>query len=61
MELKEGLDLCHSHAIPARGVPLTTAGCVATTLDWEQFYEAITDKESTPKEIAASQPREKEI
>jgi hypothetical protein len=34
---------------------------VATTLDWEQFYEAITDKESTQKDIAASQRREKEI
>jgi hypothetical protein len=45
MELKEGLDLCHSHAIPAQGVPLSRAGCVATTLDWEQFYEAINDKE----------------
>jgi hypothetical protein len=44
MEIKEGLDLCHSHAIPARGVPLAKAGCVATTLDWEQFYEAITEK-----------------
>lgn len=61
MEIKEGLDLCHSHSIPARGVPLTTSGCVATTLDWEQFYEAIRDKESTQKDIAASQRREKEI
>ncbi len=45
MEIKEGLDLCHSHAIPAKGVPLTKAGCVATTLDWEQFYDTINDKE----------------
>jgi len=44
MEIKEGLDLCHSHAIPAQGVPLSKTGCVATTLDWEQFYEAITDR-----------------
>jgi hypothetical protein len=44
MEIKEGLDLCHSYAIPAQGVPLSKAGCVATTLDWEQFYEAITDR-----------------
>ncbi len=43
MEIKEGLDLCHSHAIPAQGVPLSKAGCVATTLDWELFYEAITE------------------
>ena len=41
MEIKEGLDLCHRYGIPARGVPLLKAGCVATTLDWEQFYEAI--------------------
>ncbi|HOV82553.1 MAG TPA: DUF116 domain-containing protein [Methanothrix sp.] len=45
MEVKEGLDLCHSYALPARGVLLTQAGCVATTLDWEQFYEAITEGE----------------
>ena len=45
MEIKEGLDLCHSHAIPAKGIPLTKAGCVATTLDWEQFYDTINDKE----------------
>jgi len=43
MEIKEGLDLCHSHAIPAQGVPLSKAGCVATTLDWDLFYEAITE------------------
>jgi len=43
MEIKEGLDLCHNYAIPAQGVPLSKAGCVATTLDWEQFYETITD------------------
>ncbi len=45
MEIKEGLDLCHRHGIPARGVLLLKAGCVATTLDWEQFYEAIKEKE----------------
>jgi hypothetical protein len=45
MEIKEGLDLCHRHGIPARGVPLSTSGCVATTLDWEKFYEAIREKE----------------
>lgn len=43
MEIKEGLDLCHRYGIPARGVLLSTAGCVATTLDWEMFYEAITE------------------
>ncbi len=43
MEIKEGLDLCHRNAIPAIGVPLIKAGCVSTTLDWEQFYEAIAD------------------
>ncbi len=43
MEIKEGLDLCHRYGIPARGVLLSTAGCVATTLDWEMFYEAINE------------------
>ncbi|RQW80292.1 MAG: DUF116 domain-containing protein [Methanothrix sp.] len=54
MEIKEGLDLCHSHAIPAQGVPLLKSGCVATTLDWEQFYEAIGDNAIGDKEL----PRE---
>ncbi|MDM7935515.1 MAG: DUF116 domain-containing protein [Methanothrix sp.] len=43
MEIKEGLALCHRYAIPAQGVPLTSSGCVATTLDWEAFYDAISD------------------
>ncbi len=47
MEIKEGLDLCHSHGIPARGVPLSTSGCVATSIDWEAFYEAIAEVPST--------------
>jgi uncharacterized protein len=45
MEIKEGLDLCHSYDIPALGVPLTQSGCVSTTLDWEQFYDKLADKE----------------
>ena len=44
MEIKEGLDLCHSHDIPAIGVPLSQAGCVSTTLDWDKFYDAIQDR-----------------
>ncbi len=44
MEIKEGLDLCHSHDIPAIGVPLTRAGCVSTKLDWDKFYSTISDK-----------------
>ncbi len=60
MEIKEGLDLCQSHAIPALGVPLSNAGCVATTLDWEQFYEAITEKGSLQKDTSESRRREKE-
>jgi hypothetical protein len=43
MEIKEGLDLCHRYGIPARGISLSKAGCVATELDWEKFYEAIKD------------------
>ncbi len=49
---KEGLDLCHSHGIPARGVPLSTSGCVATSIDWEAFYEAIAEVPSTEKQGA---------
>jgi len=49
MEIKEGLDLCHSHGIPARGVTLSTSGCVATTIDWETFYEAISEEASAQK------------
>jgi hypothetical protein len=45
MEIKEGLDLCHSYDIPAMGVPLIRSGCVSTTLDWEQFYDKLADKE----------------
>jgi len=44
MEIKEGLDLCHSHDIPAMGVPLTKSGCVSTTLDWEKFYDTVSDR-----------------
>lgn len=44
MEIKEGLDLCHSHDIPAIGVPLSQAGCVSTTLDWDKFYDTISDR-----------------
>jgi len=43
MEIKEGIDLCHGHDIPAIGVPLLTNGCVSTTLDWDRFYEVISD------------------
>jgi hypothetical protein len=49
MEIKEGLDLCHRNAIPAQGVPLSTAGCVSTTLDWDLFYETIDDKKDLRK------------
>lgn len=52
MEIKEGLDLCHSHGIPARGVLLSTSGCVATTLNWDNFYEAISEGAPTPKNDA---------
>ncbi len=41
MEIKEGLILCHSYGIPAIGVPLTKAGCISTTLDWERLYDVI--------------------
>jgi hypothetical protein len=43
MEIKEGLDLCHSYDIPAIGVPLLKAGCVSTTLDWDKLCDEISD------------------
>lgn len=43
MEIKEGLILCHSQDIPAIGVPLSKSGCVSTTLDWDLFYEVISE------------------
>jgi hypothetical protein len=30
-------------------VPLSTAGCVSTTLDWDLFYETIDDKKDQRK------------
>ena len=50
MEIKEGLDLCHSHGIPARGVPLSTSGCVATTIDWQSFFDAISEGANIQKD-----------
>jgi hypothetical protein len=44
MEIKEGLDMCHSYDIPAIGVPQSQAGCVSTTLDWEKLYDEISDQ-----------------
>jgi hypothetical protein len=44
MEIKEGLDMCHSYDIPAIGVPLSQAGCVSTALDWENLYDEISDQ-----------------
>jgi uncharacterized protein len=44
MEIKEGLDMCHSYDIPAIGVPLSQAGCVSTVLDWEKLYDEISDR-----------------
>jgi hypothetical protein len=43
MEIKEGLDMCRSRGIPAVGVPLLQAGCVATKVDWNKFYETISE------------------
>lgn len=43
MEIKEGLDMCRGRGIPAVGVPLLQAGCVATKVDWNKFYEAISE------------------
>jgi hypothetical protein len=47
MEIKEGVDLCHGHDIPAIGVPLLTNGCVSTTLEWDRFYDVISDHQAS--------------
>jgi len=44
MEIKEGLDLCHRYGLPAVGVPLLQNGCVSTKLDWDQFYDTLSDQ-----------------
>jgi uncharacterized protein len=44
IEVKEGLDLCNSQDIPAIGVLLTQSGCVSTTLNWDEFFDRITDR-----------------
>lgn len=54
MEIKEGLVLCHSHDIPAIGVPLTQAGCVSTTLDWSEFYDIVSDNSQSDHKIASA-------
>lgn len=33
-----------------QGVPLLTSGCVATTIDWDTFYEAIAEVPSEKKD-----------
>ena len=44
MEIKEGLDLCHRYGLPAVGIPLLQNGCVSTKLDWDQFYDTLSDQ-----------------
>jgi hypothetical protein len=43
MEIKEGIDMCHGIGLPAIGVPLLQSGCVATKVDWDMFYRAISE------------------
>jgi hypothetical protein len=44
LEIKDGLDLCHSHDIPAIGVPLSRGGCVSTILEWDKLYDVMSDR-----------------
>lgn len=53
-EIKEGLDMMHKYKMTAIGVVLETSGCVATTIDWEKFYEIVNlGEETTPEKIKA--------
>ncbi|MEM2933422.1 MAG: DUF116 domain-containing protein [Halobacteria archaeon] len=40
-EVRDGLDMCHKHKIPAQGIVLDEAGCIATKLNWEKFYKKL--------------------
>jgi hypothetical protein len=50
MEIKEGLELCQGHDIPAIGVPRLPNGCVAPPLDWDRFYEVISGRGTVPED-----------
>lgn len=40
-EVRDGLDIMHSHRIPAIGVMLERSGCVNTQLDWDRLFAAM--------------------
>jgi len=44
MEVREGLELCHSAGLVAVGLMLENDGCVSTTLNWDAFYTLIEGK-----------------
>jgi hypothetical protein len=37
-EVRDGLDIMHSHRIPAIGVMLERSGCVNTQLEWDRLF-----------------------
>ncbi|MHC1602773.1 MAG: DUF116 domain-containing protein [Methermicoccaceae archaeon] len=45
MEIREGLEMCHTAGLVAIGLMLENDGCVSTTLNWDAFYELIEDSE----------------
>lgn len=44
-EIKSGLQLCNQMKVNSIGITLQKAGCVATVLDWDTFYELIHKQE----------------
>ncbi|MEM2924290.1 MAG: DUF116 domain-containing protein [Methanocellales archaeon] len=40
-EVRDGLDMCNKYKIPAQGIVLDEAGCIATKLNWEKFYKML--------------------
>ncbi|MDF1557135.1 MAG: DUF116 domain-containing protein [ANME-2 cluster archaeon] len=44
-EVKSGLDMCSNIGVVGIGIELEKAGCVATELEWAEFYRVIDAKE----------------
>lgn len=40
-EVKSGLEMCQRYGLPGYGLILTKSGCVATELEWSEFYRLI--------------------
>ena len=41
MELKEGAEMTQRYGLPSYAVQLDRAGCINTSIDWDQVFEVI--------------------